>query len=114
MDLVHHLDVTSPEFDPGGPDVAAARAACWRADTPLGPAVLRHEDVLALLRDRRFGHDKGARDLCGRQPAKQAEGESHLRGTRQRRMAAGEDQSQAVVGDRILIGWVRSVEIGRR
>jgi cytochrome P450 len=55
MDLVHHLDVISPDFDPGGPDVAAARAACWRATTPLGPAVLRHEDGLALLRDRRFG-----------------------------------------------------------
>jgi cytochrome P450 len=55
MDPVHHLDVISPDFDPGGPAVAAARADCWRADTPLGPAVLHHEDVLALLRDRRFG-----------------------------------------------------------
>jgi cytochrome P450 len=51
----HQLDVTAPDFAPWGPDVAAARAACWRADTPIGPAVLRHEDVAALLRDRRFG-----------------------------------------------------------
>jgi cytochrome P450 len=51
----HQLDVTAPDFAPWGPDVAAARAACWRADTPIGPAVLRHEDVATLLRDRRFG-----------------------------------------------------------
>ena len=51
----HHLDTTAPDFAPDGPEVAAARAACWRADTPLGPAVLRYEDVVALLRDRRFG-----------------------------------------------------------
>jgi cytochrome P450 len=51
----HHLDVTSPDFDPCGPAVAEARAAGWWADTPLGPAILRHEDVLSLLRDRRFG-----------------------------------------------------------
>jgi cytochrome P450 len=51
----HHLDVTAPDFVPSGPEVAAARAAHWRADTPVGPAVLRYEDVAALLRDRRFG-----------------------------------------------------------
>ena len=51
----HHLDTTAPDFAPNGSEVAAARAACWRADTPLGPAVLRYEDVVALLRDRRFG-----------------------------------------------------------
>ena len=51
----HYLDVTAPDFAPNGAEVAAARAAFWRAETPLGPAVLRHEDVAALLRDRRFG-----------------------------------------------------------
>src|SRR5262245_53148733 len=49
------LDVTAPDFAPNGPEVALARATYWRADTPVGPAVLRYEDVAALLRDRRFG-----------------------------------------------------------
>jgi cytochrome P450 len=49
------LDLISPDFEPLGSDVAAARAASWRADTPIGPAILRYEDVVALLRDRRFG-----------------------------------------------------------
>jgi cytochrome P450 len=49
------LDVTAPDFAPNGPEVALARATYWRADTPVGPAVLRYEDVVALLRDRRFG-----------------------------------------------------------
>ena len=51
----HHVDVTAPDFAPHGPAVALARATYWRADTPIGPAVLRYEDVVALLRDRRFG-----------------------------------------------------------
>jgi cytochrome P450 len=51
----HQLDVTAPDFAPWGPEVAAARAAYWRADAPIDPAVLRHEDVATLLRDRRFG-----------------------------------------------------------
>ena len=51
----HFLDVTAPDFAPSGPAVQSARLACWRADTPIGPAVLRHDDVAALLRDRRFG-----------------------------------------------------------
>jgi cytochrome P450 len=51
----HFLDVTAPDFDPGGSEVAAARTACWWAETPLGPAFVRYDDVVALLRDRRFG-----------------------------------------------------------
>jgi cytochrome P450 len=51
----HYLDVTAPDFAPNGREVALARATYWRADTPVGAAVLRYEDVLALLRDRRFG-----------------------------------------------------------
>ena len=51
----HYLDVTAPDFAPNGPAVALARATYWRADTPVGTAVLRYEDVVALLRDRRFG-----------------------------------------------------------
>lgn len=51
----HFLDVTAADFAPNGPEVAAARATYWRADTPVGAAALRYEDIVALLRDRRFG-----------------------------------------------------------
>ncbi len=60
LHAVHRLDVLAPDFDATGPDVAAAQFAYWRADTDLGPAVLRYEDVVALLRDRRFSQGSAA------------------------------------------------------
>ena len=50
LHAVHRLDVLAPDFDATGPDVAASQFAYWRADTDLGPAVLRYEDVAADLR----------------------------------------------------------------
>ena len=49
------------------------------------------------LRHRRLGHEERARDLGRAQPAEQPQRERDLRGGRERRMAAGEDQPQAVV-----------------
>jgi cytochrome P450 len=54
----HHavafLDLFDPAFQPDAPPVHAAREACWYARTPLGYAVLRYDEVAALLRDRRL------------------------------------------------------------
>jgi cytochrome P450 len=59
MTIVHDLDV--PEIDIFGLDrdaalaqFDAARRQHWLARTALGYAVTRHEDVTAILRDRRF------------------------------------------------------------
>ena len=62
------------------------------ADLLLGP----HD----ALRDGRLGRDVGAGDLGHLQPAEQAEGERGLGERRERRVAAGEDQSQLVVAHR--------------
>ena len=80
--------------DPGGLDLA------------LGA----HE----ALRHRRLGDEEGARDLLGRQPAEQAQGERHLRLRGERRVAAGEDEAKPVVlhGSRLL-GHAGIVVAGR-
>jgi len=56
---VHELDL--PSCDTVGIDreqrlavIAAARAQHWLARTPLGFALTRYEDVVGVLRDRRF------------------------------------------------------------
>jgi cytochrome P450 len=49
-----HLDVLAPGFRVDSEPVRAAAALHWYATTPLGPAVLRHADCVALLRDRRL------------------------------------------------------------
>jgi hypothetical protein len=56
---VHDLDL--PEIDVFGLERQAALATFddarqrhWLARTPLGYAVTRHEDVTAILRERRF------------------------------------------------------------
>ena len=56
---VNELDL--PSCDTVGMDrakrhavIAAARARHWLARTPLGYAVTRYEDIVAILRDRRF------------------------------------------------------------
>jgi cytochrome P450 len=56
---VHELDLPEIDFDGLEHDealavVARARSEHWLARTPLGFAVTRHEDVSAILRDRRF------------------------------------------------------------
>jgi cytochrome P450 len=48
------LDLFDPGFQPNALEVRAAREACWHARTPLGYAVLRYDEVTALLRDRRL------------------------------------------------------------
>lgn len=48
------LNIFDPEFHYEHPAIVQAREQGWYADTPLGPIVLRHEDVWALLRDRRL------------------------------------------------------------
>ena len=56
------------------------------------------------LGHRRRRHQKRARDLVGLQAAQRAQRQRDLRLERKRRMAAGEDQAQAIVGD--LVGVV--------
>lgn len=51
---VPFLNIFDPEFHYEHPSIAEAREQSWYADTPLGPIVLRHDDVWALLRDRRL------------------------------------------------------------
>jgi cytochrome P450 len=48
------FDLFDPAFQPDAPAVHAAREACWYARTSLGYAVLRYDEVAALLRDRRL------------------------------------------------------------
>jgi len=49
---VAFFDLLAPRFQPDAPEVHAAREACWYARTPLGYAILRYEEMAALLRDR--------------------------------------------------------------
>ena len=68
-------------------------------DLALGP----HEP----LRHGRLGHEERSRDLARLEPAEQAEGERHLRLGSEGRVAAGEDEPQAIVAHRTdLLGLV--------
>jgi cytochrome P450 len=51
---VPFLNIIEPGFDYESAQVAQAREQYWYAHTPLGPMVLRHEEGLELLKDRRF------------------------------------------------------------
>ena len=51
---VAFLDLFDRAFQPDTPEVHTARETCWYARTPLGYAILRYEEVAALLRDRRL------------------------------------------------------------
>jgi cytochrome P450 len=53
---VAFLDILDPAFRVDSPEVRAAAAASWWARTPIGIAVLRYPECLALLRDRRLRH----------------------------------------------------------
>jgi cytochrome P450 len=50
------LDVLDPAFRVDSPEVRAAAEAGWWARTPIGIAVLRYQECLTLLRDRRLRH----------------------------------------------------------
>ena len=56
--LVHELDLPEVEMIPGREGALAAarsiRDRHWLARTPMGYALTRHADVVALLRDKRF------------------------------------------------------------
>jgi hypothetical protein len=78
-------------------------------------------------RHRRLGDEEGLRDVGGAHAADEAQGEHDLGLPRERRVAASEDQSQPVVGDRAafygvyhggivhvsLVGFVRLYEQGQ-
>jgi cytochrome P450 len=49
-----HFDLSDPTFDVTSSTVHAARDESWYVETNWGWAVLRHAEVSALLRDRRF------------------------------------------------------------
>jgi hypothetical protein len=48
------LNILDPAFRVNSPQTREAATRCWYAQTPLGIAVLRHEDCLAMLKDRRL------------------------------------------------------------
>jgi cytochrome P450 len=50
------LNIIDPEFDFRGPDVIAAQAGSWYAESPTGLLVLRYTEAQALLRDQRMDH----------------------------------------------------------
>jgi cytochrome P450 len=61
MNATPHLDVAffdilDPAFRVDSPEVRAAADAGWWARTPIGIAVLRYQECLTLLRDRRLRH----------------------------------------------------------
>jgi len=49
-----YFDLSDPSFDVTSPEVHAARDESWYVETNWGWAVLRHAEVSAVLRDRRF------------------------------------------------------------
>jgi hypothetical protein len=59
MDITTQADaaffnILDPTFRFDSPEVRAAAAAGWWARTPIGLAVLRYQECLELLRDRRL------------------------------------------------------------
>ena len=52
--MTAHFDLSDPTFDVTSAEVHAARDQGWYVETNWGWAVLRHAEVSALLRDRRF------------------------------------------------------------
>ncbi len=50
------LDILDPAFRVDSPEVRAAADTGWWARTPIGIAVLRYQECLTLLRDRRLRH----------------------------------------------------------
>lgn len=50
------FDILDPEFRVDSPEVRAAADTSWWARTPIGIAVLRYQECVTLLRDRRLRH----------------------------------------------------------
>ena len=65
-------------------------------DAGVGDLALGAHEALG---HRRLGDEERARDLGRRQAAERAQGQRHARLDGERRVAAGEDQAQPVVGD---------------
>jgi cytochrome P450 len=61
------LNVLDPEFDFNSPEVTAAQARSWYAETPMGLLVLRYAEAQELLRDRRLNHNgkRYMEETCG-------------------------------------------------
>ncbi|MGH3771930.1 MAG: cytochrome P450 [Pseudonocardiaceae bacterium] len=55
-DGIAMLNIFDPTLRVDSPEVRAAAEAGWWARTPIGIAVLRYQECLALLRDRRLRH----------------------------------------------------------
>ena len=55
-DQVAFFDILDPAFRVDSPEVRAAADAGWWARTPIGLAVLRYQECLALMRDHRVRH----------------------------------------------------------
>jgi cytochrome P450 len=51
------LNIVDPDFDFYAPEVRAAQARSWYAESPIGLLVLRYAEAKALLRDQRFDHN---------------------------------------------------------
>jgi cytochrome P450 len=51
---VPFINILDPDFRANSPEIAAAQEVSWYAQTPLGPAVLRHAEAAVLLRDPRL------------------------------------------------------------
>jgi cytochrome P450 len=54
------LDILSPDFEYDSPSVKAARDESWLARTPIGFAVLRYDEVSAILKDGRLHQGSAA------------------------------------------------------
>src|SRR5690349_10826778 len=93
-DEVDHME---DRRQPGGQVVAPRHLVrnCLGADDGLGA----HD----ALGERRRRHEKGARDLFRRQAADFAQRERDLSFRRQRGMTAGEDQTQAIIFDFLVV-----------
>jgi hypothetical protein len=89
-----------------GRELCAARHL--EGDGGLGQRAFGAHDA---LRDRRLGHQEGARDLLRRQAAEQAQRERQARLGGQQRMAGREHQPQEIITDVVI---ERGVEIRGR
>jgi cytochrome P450 len=54
---VPFVNILDPGFDFNSPEVIAAQAQSWYADSPMGLLVLRYAEAQELLRDRRLNHN---------------------------------------------------------
>lgn len=63
---VPFLNVVDPAFDFTAPEVMAAQARNWYAESPIGLLVLRYAEAQDLMRDRRLDHNgRGYMEMSG-------------------------------------------------